>query len=446
MRKLEYKDYQDQFRDSKREKALDRAWKNRDFEIELYWKRATYFWAFTAATFTAYFLIISKGASSILNNNPQIELIVAFMGLFFSIGWVQVNRGSKKWQENWEKHIDLLEDEITGPIYKTVLMREAPSVSGTNKTISYFVSLIWLLLVIDYFLPLKDLDAQNGLLLISLSIPFFVVFIKLLRLEKWVQSRKQFKKLLLWLSRIVASTNTFSKPLSSLHNWLSPKSGEFQFERREIGYKNIKSHKFEKSIIMSKRSPYLTPGRLADVIQAIQVLGYYKFYKRSNDAWAKQITGNSENDTQSHWKKLFEEHPEFFKIEDNDKNVSLRLRRTFKLNYHVDNDKELSKAELDKLSESEFQDRISRQPLAEQEIAMLIQTAIDLHDSAMKRKVDKRWFLPLVVALLVGWLPTVISLFSENKPIDIRLINDPQPQEIVIKKDTVIHIQKDSIE
>jgi hypothetical protein len=40
--------------------ALETAWKNRDFEIDKYWSRATYFWSFIAASFAAYFLV-SKG-------------------------------------------------------------------------------------------------------------------------------------------------------------------------------------------------------------------------------------------------------------------------------------------------------------------------------------------------------------------------------------------------
>ncbi|QNR65148.1 hypothetical protein IAQ67_14620 [Paenibacillus peoriae] len=63
-------DYLERFRDSeekqqekqqeKQKKALEMALDIRKFEIDLYWKRATYFWAFIAATFAGYFLLISK--------------------------------------------------------------------------------------------------------------------------------------------------------------------------------------------------------------------------------------------------------------------------------------------------------------------------------------------------------------------------------------------------
>ena len=40
-----------------REKALERAHDIRRFEIDLYWKRATYFWTLLAAVFGGFFLI-----------------------------------------------------------------------------------------------------------------------------------------------------------------------------------------------------------------------------------------------------------------------------------------------------------------------------------------------------------------------------------------------------
>lgn len=131
----------------KLELALERAWYNRDFEIDKYWSRATYFWAFIAATFAGY---IGVMASDKIKPHFQTELafIIICMGLVFSTSWLMVNIGSKKWQENWEKHIDMLEDAVTGPIYKTVWNKRAFSVSKINIYISGFVIGIWFLLAI----------------------------------------------------------------------------------------------------------------------------------------------------------------------------------------------------------------------------------------------------------------------------------------------------------
>ena len=102
----------------KRIAALERAWQNRDFEIDKYWSRAAYFWAFIASAFAGY---ISTANSDNLKKFPELPFIIICLGLVFSVAWLLVNIGSKKWQENWEKHIDMLEDEVTGPLYKTVL-------------------------------------------------------------------------------------------------------------------------------------------------------------------------------------------------------------------------------------------------------------------------------------------------------------------------------------
>src|SRR5690554_7502176 len=60
------------------------------------------------------------------------SVILSCLGVVFSFAWFCVNRGSKYWQENWEKHVDVLEDEVTGPLYKVVLSRN-PHASKADK-------------------------------------------------------------------------------------------------------------------------------------------------------------------------------------------------------------------------------------------------------------------------------------------------------------------------
>lgn len=124
--------------------ALERVWKNRDFEIDHYWKRATYFWTFIAAAFAGYFLLLTKDKI-----DGIVGLVVICLGLIFSFAWVLVNQGSKMWQENWEAHIDILENAVTGPVYKYVNQntKYSFSVSKMNEFVSYFVFSIWLFLL-----------------------------------------------------------------------------------------------------------------------------------------------------------------------------------------------------------------------------------------------------------------------------------------------------------
>lgn len=129
-----------------RAKALEKAWHLRDFEINLYWERAKYFWGFIASSFAAYF--ISLG--SISEHFPELPFIVISIGIIFSLAWLIVNLGSKKWQENWEAHIDYLEDNFIGPLYRTVLNVKNFSVSKVNIVTSAFMLVIWLLLGISF--------------------------------------------------------------------------------------------------------------------------------------------------------------------------------------------------------------------------------------------------------------------------------------------------------
>ncbi|MHB1960447.1 MAG: RipA family octameric membrane protein [Acidobacteriaceae bacterium] len=131
----------------------------RQFEIELYWKRATYFWTLLAATFAGYFAL---AASDKFGVRPGLLFLVSCIGLVLSTSWYLVNRGSKYWQENWERHVDSLEDEFAGPLYKTTISNEQfcwfkpwdgyPfSVSKVNQLSSFFVALLWLALAISSF-------------------------------------------------------------------------------------------------------------------------------------------------------------------------------------------------------------------------------------------------------------------------------------------------------
>lgn len=137
-------------------RALDRALDIRKFEIELYWKRATYFWAFLAVTLAGYFTL--RAANIDDRAKGEAQLILSCLGVVFSLTWYFVNRASKFWQENWEHHVNLLEGKIIGPLYKTVLSDAdislwkvgGPypfSVSKLNQILSLFVLVLFLLLV-----------------------------------------------------------------------------------------------------------------------------------------------------------------------------------------------------------------------------------------------------------------------------------------------------------
>lgn len=142
----------------KAENAFEHAAQIRMFEIELYWKRATYFWALIAVAFAGFFAILSTEK---IEEKDLYAYFVGIIGFVFTWAWFLVNRGSKFWQENWENHVGMLEDSVVGPLYKTVLHRPKDStyiakfvtgpakvsVSKINQWVSTFTLLIWLALI-----------------------------------------------------------------------------------------------------------------------------------------------------------------------------------------------------------------------------------------------------------------------------------------------------------
>jgi hypothetical protein len=130
--------------------ALKFASETRKFEIELYWKRAAYFWAFCAVALGGFMAALG---SEKVENRAAILVLLSCIGLVFSWSWYLVNRASKFWQLNWEHHVDLLEDKEMGPLYKTVLDPGARffsvagplmvSASKLNQLLSLFVTLLF---------------------------------------------------------------------------------------------------------------------------------------------------------------------------------------------------------------------------------------------------------------------------------------------------------------
>jgi|ERR1700730_7657037 hypothetical protein len=145
-------DYLKEFSGDRQKEALKQALDIRKFEIDLYWKRAAYFWTFIAAAFAAYFTLQGRAEFASI-------YVVTCLGFLFSLAWYFVNRGSGAWQRNWETHVDLLEDEIMGPLYKTTLNRRTYkfhhiaepfsfSPSRINNILALSVATVWLFLMV----------------------------------------------------------------------------------------------------------------------------------------------------------------------------------------------------------------------------------------------------------------------------------------------------------
>lgn len=143
---------------------LERAYNLRQIETELYWKRASYFWGFLIAVFGGFFLVNKPDSNGVYP--VQFIVIIESIGFVFSLSWYLVNRGSKYWQENWEKIIDVLEEYVGSPLYRINLAKNQKifhlfdsysfSVSKVNIAVSFYVICIWLVLLLDTLMSKWD--------------------------------------------------------------------------------------------------------------------------------------------------------------------------------------------------------------------------------------------------------------------------------------------------
>lgn len=137
----------------KQSAALAHALANRQFEIEFYWKRTTYFWTLNGAALAGYFALATA-------RNPAPPLYsfgVACLGLVIAVASFLVNKGSKYWHENWENHVAVLSEPVAGPVFKYVLHRPdskllesldparpaAISVTRINQWVGVYLILFW---------------------------------------------------------------------------------------------------------------------------------------------------------------------------------------------------------------------------------------------------------------------------------------------------------------
>ncbi len=160
------------------------------------------------------------------------------------------------------------------------------------------------------------------------------------------------------------------------------------------------------------KSPYLADdGRLADVIAAIQTLGTYPFYKTEIAKWAERISGSAKDG--EHWQRVFQEHPEFFRISPTDETrASLVLRRQRRKRYDTKHEEVLTYEQFSSLSEEERK-KISREPLTADQIAALINVAIDMHDRAIERQNARRWLIAPLLAFCGGLLGAGLPILAD---------------------------------
>ena len=141
----------------RRREAYDKAHEIRKFEIEMYWKRSAYMWTLQAAALAGFAVILSRlgisGSGCAEDGECPVESLrvisvvaIWHFGLFSAFVWVLMLSGARHWQATWEQHVDMLENEFSGALYKTYIfsLENAPyGISQLNSVMAYFAVFIW---------------------------------------------------------------------------------------------------------------------------------------------------------------------------------------------------------------------------------------------------------------------------------------------------------------
>jgi hypothetical protein len=135
------------------------------------------------------------------------------------------------------------------------------------------------------------------------------------------------------------------------------------------------------------KRPYTKAGRLPEVLALIQVLSLDEYTHRSESGMVGELQGDpSSSDS---WTQIAREHPEFFRVKSDDKNIALVARHVMP------------------------RDGAGKKPaLPSETMQKLFQTAIDLHD---RQVVAAEWwksFMPLWAALIGGVFGTASTLVT----------------------------------
>jgi hypothetical protein len=180
---LTFDEYNESFCDNEdmMKEAYKRAWETRNFEIDKFWLRTAFFWGFIAIIFGGYITVMtSDNSEKLLSMNFDIYLVL--LGIVFSVAWLLVIIGSKNWQENWEAHIDMLEDKITGPLYKTINCPTTPyySVSKINIFLSVLIIIVWVIILLQNLFFVKSIDEINCHIIFALLLTIIIIFLLLI--------------------------------------------------------------------------------------------------------------------------------------------------------------------------------------------------------------------------------------------------------------------------
>lgn len=130
----------------------DAAMEARRFEIQNFWTRAAYFWAFQIFAGAIVVALLENGTEPLENSEPA-KVIFAWIGVWLgtaaSISLYIGSRGAKYGQEVWEKRLEMLEP---APLFRSVTYVEAGFLGAGSGSVTKVVILFCVITTILWFL------------------------------------------------------------------------------------------------------------------------------------------------------------------------------------------------------------------------------------------------------------------------------------------------------
>lgn len=163
---------------------------------------------------------------------------------------------------------------------------------------------------------------------------------------------------------------------------------------------------------MSTNRPYLKPGRLADVLAALQIMAAGQRPEGTIDKWAEELSRDHGKEQIARWTAVFTDHPEFFLVYNLGNaqlppKAALRWRYTNK-RFDPKTDKEYTQ-ELKELLPRSEQEFLTTKPLGGESISVLLNTAIELHSRQMAEQEASRWLVSPLLSLLGAVLGGIVG-------------------------------------
>lgn len=174
------------------------------------------------------------------------------------------------------------------------------------------------------------------------------------------------------------------------------------------------------------KSHYLEKDRLANVIAAIQILGAADRSWGTLHRWVAELEASEELTPEQldqmpvkfaerkKWAAVFEQHPEFFKVYTvrGEQRVLLRLRYAQSVASHKQDEfaalaNLVNKDKVEGAKAESGDDNAASKPLTPDQMQMLINTAIELHDRALEAERPPDRFRPFLMATVGAVLGTI---------------------------------------